>query len=153
MRSICCVREQPLFERKEHLRKLLTRSARTVLYVEHVASGTDLFRVVRDRDVEGVVTKQATAKYTLQTTTWVKIKNRQYSQAVGREDFLTVRSFGGLAGVPLSSNAADFRGFFQPPEDIASKLAPSSMRSELLAALLLQLRPILALSHNVERLD
>ena len=27
------------------------------------------------------------AGYTPEATTWVKIKNRQYSQAVGREDF------------------------------------------------------------------
>ena len=32
-------------------------------------------------------TKQASARYTPEATTWVKIKNRQYSQAVGREDF------------------------------------------------------------------
>ena len=38
-------------------------------------------------DIAGVVAKQASAKYTPEATTWVKIKNRQYSQAVGREDF------------------------------------------------------------------
>jgi len=37
--------------------------------------------------MEGVVAKQATAKYTPDATTWVKIKNRHYSQAVGRADF------------------------------------------------------------------
>jgi hypothetical protein len=37
--------------------------------------------------MEGVVAKQATAKCTPEATTWVKIKNRQYSQAVGHEDF------------------------------------------------------------------
>ena len=48
---------------------------------------SDLFRVICDRDMEGVVAKQASAKYTPEATTWVKIKNRQYSQALGREDF------------------------------------------------------------------
>jgi len=47
----------------------------------------DLFQVICDRDMEGVVAKQATAKYTPDATTWVKIKNRHYSQAVGRADF------------------------------------------------------------------
>jgi len=47
----------------------------------------DLFRVICDRDMEGVVAKQATAKYTSEATTWVKIKNRQYRQAIGRADF------------------------------------------------------------------
>jgi ATP-dependent DNA ligase len=58
-----------------------------VLYVEHVASGTDLFRAICERDLEGVVARQASASYTPEATTWVKIKNRAYSQAVGREDF------------------------------------------------------------------
>jgi ATP-dependent DNA ligase len=36
--------------------------------------------------MEGIVAKQASAHYTPEATTWVKIKNRQYSQAIGRED-------------------------------------------------------------------
>ena len=54
--------------------------------MDHVASGADLFRVICERDMEGIVAKQASAKYTSDATTWVKIKNREYSQAVGRED-------------------------------------------------------------------
>ena len=41
--------------------------------------------------LEGIVAKQASARYTPEATTWVKIKNRQYSQAVGREDFFDHR--------------------------------------------------------------
>ena len=63
-----------------------------MLYVEHVASGTDLFRLICERDMEGVVAKQASARYTPEATTWVKIKNRQYSQAIGREDRTQSRS-------------------------------------------------------------
>jgi len=37
--------------------------------------------------MEGAVAKQASAKYTPEATTWLKIKNRAYSQGVGREDF------------------------------------------------------------------
>ena len=37
--------------------------------------------------MEGVVAKLVSARYTPEATTWVKIKNRQYSQAVGRNDF------------------------------------------------------------------
>jgi ATP-dependent DNA ligase len=59
--------------------------------VDHVASGTDLFRVICEQDMEGVVAKQASAGYTPDATTWVKIKNREYSQAVGREDFFNRR--------------------------------------------------------------
>ena len=81
------LRDRPLLERKRLLRKLLSRHPKSVLYVDHVASGTELFQVICDRDMEGVVAKQATAKYTPDATTWVKIKNRHYSQAVGRADF------------------------------------------------------------------
>ena len=55
------------------------------------ANGADLFRVICDRDMEGVVAKQASATYTPEATTWVKIKNRQYSQAVGHEDLFDRR--------------------------------------------------------------
>jgi ATP-dependent DNA ligase len=48
-------------------------------------------RVICERDMEGVVAKQASAGYTPDATTWVKIKNREYSQAVGREDFFNGR--------------------------------------------------------------
>jgi len=51
--------------------------AKSVLYVEHVATGTDLFRLICDRDMEGIVAKQASAHYTPEATTCVKIKNRQ----------------------------------------------------------------------------
>ena len=84
----CDLRDLALSGRKALLRKLLPRrKERSVLYVEHVANGMDLFRVICERDMEGIVAKQASARYTPEATTWVKIKNRQYSQAVGREDF------------------------------------------------------------------
>jgi hypothetical protein len=47
------LRDRPLFERKTLLRKLLPRPARSVLYVEHVASGMDLLHVICDRDMGG----------------------------------------------------------------------------------------------------
>ena len=85
------LRNRPLVERKSLLRKLLPRRLKSVLYVDDVASGPDLFRVICERDMEGVVAKQASARYTPEATTWVKIKNRQYSQALGREDFFDRR--------------------------------------------------------------
>jgi bifunctional non-homologous end joining protein LigD len=47
------LRDRPLLERKRLLRKLLPRHPKSVLYVDHVASGTDLFQVICDRDMEG----------------------------------------------------------------------------------------------------
>jgi ATP-dependent DNA ligase len=58
--------------------------------VDHVASGTKLFRAICV-DMEGIVAKQAAGLYTPEATTWVKIKNRAYSQAVGREGFFDCR--------------------------------------------------------------
>jgi hypothetical protein len=75
------LRDQPLLE----------QPARVVRYVEHVTNGMDLFRVICERDMEGIVAKLAGAGYTPDATTWVKIKNREYSQAVGREDFFDRR--------------------------------------------------------------
>ena len=85
------LRDRPLSERKALLRELLPPAARAVLFVEHVGCGTDLFRVICEHDMEGIVAKQASARYTPDATTWVKIKNREYSQAVGREDFFDRR--------------------------------------------------------------
>ena len=77
--------------------------------MEHVVSGTELFRVICDKDMEGVVAKQASARYTPEATTWVKIKNRSYSQAVGREEF------------------------FAPPEDVRSLKLNSLESSRVIA--------------------
>jgi ATP-dependent DNA ligase len=85
------LRDRPLLERKSLLRKLVPQHPNYVLCVEHVAAGTDLFRVICDRDMEGIVAKQANARYTPEATTWVKIKNREYSQAIGSEDFFDRR--------------------------------------------------------------
>jgi bifunctional non-homologous end joining protein LigD len=85
------LRQQPLLERKRALRKLVPLSPQAVRYVEHVASGTKLFNAICELDMEGIVAKQAAGLYTPEATTWVKIKNRAYSQAVGRSDFFDRR--------------------------------------------------------------
>jgi bifunctional non-homologous end joining protein LigD len=54
------LRTLPLSERKALLRKLLPRKPHAVVNVQHVTSGTDLFRVICEQDMEGVVAKQAT---------------------------------------------------------------------------------------------
>jgi bifunctional non-homologous end joining protein LigD len=82
---------RPLLERKALLRKLLPLEPRAARYVEHVASGTELFRAVCELDMEGIVAKQAAGLYTPERTSWVKIKNPTYSQAAGRSDFFDRR--------------------------------------------------------------
>ena len=57
-----------------------------VLYVDHIEGrGVDLFEATCGGDLE--VAKLAAGRYEPAATTWVKIKNRGYSQAEGRADF------------------------------------------------------------------
>jgi bifunctional non-homologous end joining protein LigD len=64
------LRSLALSGRKALLRKLLPRKAHAVRYVEHVVNGADLFRVICDRDMEGIVAKQASSRYTPEATTF-----------------------------------------------------------------------------------
>jgi len=45
-----------------------------------------LFRLEQKRDVEGIVAKRKFDAYLLDNTKWYKIRNRNYSQWVGREE-------------------------------------------------------------------
>jgi ATP-dependent DNA ligase len=58
-------------------------------FLPHVhRRGVDLFAQVVQRNLEGVVAKLKQAPYGLVggTSPWVKIKNREYSQGVGRHE-------------------------------------------------------------------
>jgi ATP-dependent DNA ligase len=56
-------------------------------YADHIAQhGTALFQRVCAMDLEGIVAKHRLAPYTTERTTWFKIKNRNYSQMIGREE-------------------------------------------------------------------
>jgi ATP-dependent DNA ligase len=46
----------------------------------------ELFRAVCDADLEGLVAKRKDGLYNPEASTWLKIKNRDYSQAGGRHD-------------------------------------------------------------------
>ena len=48
-----------------------------------VGQGVDLFHAICERDLEGIVAKAAQGLYQPAKTTWVKIKNPNYSQAAG----------------------------------------------------------------------
>jgi bifunctional non-homologous end joining protein LigD len=79
------LRDIRLTERKRLLRELVRPP---VLYADHIeARGMDLFKAACDNDLEGVVAKLAAGRYEPAATTWVKIKNRAYSQAEGRAEF------------------------------------------------------------------
>jgi bifunctional non-homologous end joining protein LigD len=81
------LRGLPLIERKAALRALVPEQPSPLLFVDHVAAaGTALFQAVCERDMEGIVAKLARGLHTPDETTWVKIKNRRYSQWDGRRE-------------------------------------------------------------------
>jgi bifunctional non-homologous end joining protein LigD len=81
------LRDLPLIERKRVLRTLIPRQPSSLLYVSHICgSGVDLFREVCRRDLEGIVAKHKNGLYASEPDTWIKIKNPNYSQTVGRHE-------------------------------------------------------------------
>jgi len=80
------LRPRPLRERKRVLRRLIARRSPNVLYADHVsARGIDFFHLVCARDLEGIVAKWTAAPYGLPSS-WIKVKNREYSQARDRHE-------------------------------------------------------------------
>jgi len=84
-------------ERNRRLRRIMPRIESRLLYVDHVeARGVDLFREVCRRDLEGTVAKWKRGRYHSdgQRTSWLKIRNPQYSQAEGRHASFGARKAG-----------------------------------------------------------
>jgi bifunctional non-homologous end joining protein LigD len=85
----------PLLERKRRLRSVLPKIATRLLYLDHIeARGTDLYSAACARDVEGVVAKWARGSYQTdgRATSWLKIKNPEYSGMVDRHELFAVRT-------------------------------------------------------------
>ncbi|RWE28484.1 DNA ligase D [Mesorhizobium sp.] len=70
------LRQQPLVERKAALEKLLSDTAPTLTYAEHLAvSGKDMFEHACRMGLEGIVSKRADAAYRSGVQpSWVKVK-------------------------------------------------------------------------------
>jgi bifunctional non-homologous end joining protein LigD len=83
-----------LLDRKEALRNIVPTKSERLLYADHIEErGEDLFQLTCKRDLEGVVAKWARGAYMQgERTSWVKVKNRKYSQSVGREALFKKRS-------------------------------------------------------------
>ena len=87
------LRDRPLLERKEILRFHLEPSNR-VLFVDHIeAKGKRLYEQICLRDMEGIVCKPMISPYRTVRgkTTWIKVKNPNYSQAEGRRELFNKR--------------------------------------------------------------
>lgn len=76
------LRFRPLVERKRILRSILPPQPSELLYADHVEErGIDFFRLVCERDLEGIVAKRRLGTY---GESWFKIRNPVYSQYEGR---------------------------------------------------------------------
>jgi bifunctional non-homologous end joining protein LigD len=82
------LRSLPLLERKKILQGSVTEHPR-ILHARHVErNGCDLFRVVCENDLEGIVAKRRDGAYGMD---WFKIRNLGYSQYEGRRELFEKR--------------------------------------------------------------
>jgi ATP-dependent DNA ligase len=60
----------------------------TLFYADYVEEfGVDFFRMICDKDLEGIVAKHRASAYD-PSAKWIKIKNPAYTQAEGRHELL-----------------------------------------------------------------
>jgi len=88
------LRSLTLMERKRRLLSMMPKVQRRVLYLDHILKrGRDLFQLACERDLEGIVGKFAHGTYQIerQRTSWVKIKNPDYSQMRDRHELFDSR--------------------------------------------------------------
>jgi len=86
-------RQLPLIERKHRLSELIQASAcNRLLYAQHIEEHCrHFFKEISSRDLEGIVAKRKLSIYKPSGNSWLKIKNKSYSQAEGRHELLTER--------------------------------------------------------------
>jgi bifunctional non-homologous end joining protein LigD len=78
-----------LTERKHRLRAIMPTVECRLLYLDSIAErGTDLYRAACKRDLDGIVAKWSRGTYQTdgRGTSWLKIKNPEYSQVIGRRE-------------------------------------------------------------------
>jgi bifunctional non-homologous end joining protein LigD len=77
----------PLIDRKLRLRRVVPKSGERLLYCDHIEEqGEALFELACERDLEGIVAKRQGDPYLPEHATWLKIRNRNCSQWIGREE-------------------------------------------------------------------
>lgn len=81
------LRYLPLIDRKLRLRATVPKRGERLLYCDHIADdGEGLFRLACEHDLEGIVAKRKSDPYLPEHASWLKIRNTDYSQWVGREE-------------------------------------------------------------------
>jgi len=90
------LRKAPLLERKQRLFGLVNASGCSrLLYAQHIEQyGKEFFAQICATDLEGIVAKRKLGIYKDDGNSWIKIKNRNYSQAEGRHELLASRTHG-----------------------------------------------------------
>jgi bifunctional non-homologous end joining protein LigD len=88
------MRDRPLLMRKEVLRNRMKDDASRAIFVDHIVGrGKALYKQICEMDLEGIVCKPSLSPYRTVggTTTWIKIKNPNYSQKEGRGELFNGR--------------------------------------------------------------
>src|SRR5689334_3129601 len=82
------LRYSPLIERKARLRAITPQRGAWLLYSGHVEhEGEEFFKLACEHDLEGIVAKHRFSPYIPDSEPgWLKIRNTDYSQWVGREE-------------------------------------------------------------------
>ncbi len=81
------LRDKPCVERKQVLKDLVEKGPQRLHYVDYVdGEGKQLFDLICERDMEGIVAKPRASPYRelKGRSPWIKIKNPDYSQAEDR---------------------------------------------------------------------
>jgi bifunctional non-homologous end joining protein LigD len=81
------LRSFPLKIRRQKLVKILPKSSHFIVEsLVQVGSGSKLYELMVENDLEGIVVKRLADRYS-RSTKWYKFKNKNYSQAKGRRHF------------------------------------------------------------------
>lgn len=76
----------PLIDRKLRLHALIPKRGERLLYCDHIdQDGERMFRLACEQDLEGIVAKRKSDPYLAEHASWLKIRNKNYSQWAGRE--------------------------------------------------------------------
>ena len=81
-------------ERTRRLLRIMPTIETRLLYLDHLEQrGCDLFRVACERDLEGIVGKWTRGTYQTvgRRTSWLKVKNPEYTQMVDRHELFADR--------------------------------------------------------------
>ena len=88
------MRDRPLLMRKEVLRNRMNDDASRAIFVDHIVErGKALYKQICEMDLDGIVCKPSLSPYRTVggTTTWIKVKNPNYSQKEGRGELFNKR--------------------------------------------------------------